>query len=135
MISMIATAQTSSMKISQQPYSMQMAETSMNIWKDSFSSKWTYDMGVVLKGIEGVWNATGDGKYFRYIQQSMDFYVDKDGNIKAYRQDEFNLDNVNNGRILLLLYKVTNNEKYWKAATQLREQLKKQPRTLDGGFW
>jgi unsaturated rhamnogalacturonyl hydrolase len=121
-------------------YAIQMAETSMSLWKDSFSldnrpAKWTYDQGVMLKGIEGVWNATGDGKYFRYIQQCMDFFVDKDGKIKTYRQDEFNIDNVNNGRVLLFLYKVTNNEKYWKAATQLREQLKKHPRTSEGGFW
>jgi unsaturated rhamnogalacturonyl hydrolase len=121
-------------------YSRALAETAMAIWKDSFSldnkpAKWTYDQGVILKGIEGVWNATGDGKYFRYIQRSMDFFVDKDGNIKTYKQDEFNIDNVNNGRILLLLYKVTGNEKYWKAATLLREQLKKHPRTSEGGFW
>jgi unsaturated rhamnogalacturonyl hydrolase len=112
-----------------------MASTIMNIWKDSFSAKWSYDQGVVLKGIEGIWNNTGDGKYFRYIQQSMDFFVDKDGNIKGYKQDEFNIDNINNGKLLLLLYKVTNNEKYWKAATLLREQLRKHPRTLEGGFW
>ena len=126
--------------VSSVPLSQQMAATAMTAWKDSFSldnkpAKWTYDQGVVLKGIEGVWNVTGDGKYFRYMQQSMDFFVDKDGNIKTYKQDEFNIDNVNNGRILLLLYKVTNNEKYWKAATQLREQLRKHPRTSDGGFW
>jgi unsaturated rhamnogalacturonyl hydrolase len=113
----------------------QMTATVMNVWKDSFSSKWSYDQGVMLKGIEGVWNRTGDGKYFRYIQRSMDFYVDNDGNIKNYKQDEFNIDNVNNGKLLLLLYKVTNNEKYWKAATLLREQLRKHPRTSEGGFW
>jgi unsaturated rhamnogalacturonyl hydrolase len=120
--------------------SQQMTATAMNIWKDSFSldnkpAKWTYDQGVILKGIEGAWNKTGDGKYFRYIQQSMDFFVDKDGHVKTYKQDEFNIDNVNNGRMLLLLYKVTNNEKYWKAAMQLRDQLRKQPRTAEGGFW
>src|SRR5262252_2346210 len=119
---------------------VQMASTAMEIWKDSFTidnkpAKWTYDQGVVLKGIEGVWNNTGDGKWFRYIQHQMDFYIDKDGSIRTYKQDDFNIDNINNGRILLLLYKVTNDEKYWKAAQRLREQLSKQPRTSDGGFW
>jgi unsaturated rhamnogalacturonyl hydrolase len=118
----------------------EMSETVMNIWKDSFSldnkpAKWTYDQGVILKGIEGLWNMTGDGSYFKYLQKCMDFFVDKDGNIKTYKKDEFNLDNVNNGRILLLLFKVTNDEKYWKAATLLRDQLKDQPRTSEGGFW
>ena len=118
----------------------QMALTAINTWKDSFSidnksAKWTYDQGVVLKAIEGVWNNTGDGKCFRYIQQAMDFYIDKGGNIRTYKQNEFNIDNINNGRILLLLYKVTNDEKYWRAADYLREQLSKQPRTSEGGFW
>lgn len=118
----------------------QMALTATNIWKDSFSmdskpAKWTYDEGVVLKGVEGVWNKTGEGRWFKYIQQAMDFFVDKNGNIKTYRADDFNTDNINNGRILLLLYKVTNDEKYWKAATILREQLTMQPRTSGGGFW
>ena len=118
-----------------------MANTAMSLWKDSLTMdaskpvKWSYDQGVVLKGVEGVWNKTGDGKYFKYIQHSMDFFVSKDGGVRTYKQDEFNIDNVNNGRILLLLYKVTNDEKYWKAATQFREQLKKHPRTSEGGFW
>jgi unsaturated rhamnogalacturonyl hydrolase len=119
----------------QKNLSEKMAATVMNTWKDSFSAKWNYDQGVVLKGIEGVWNKTGDGKYFRYIQHNMDFFVEKDGNLRTYKQEEFNIDNVNNGRLLLLLYKVTNDEKYWKAATLLREQLRMQPRTQEGGFW
>jgi unsaturated rhamnogalacturonyl hydrolase len=39
------------------------------------------------------------------------------------------------GRVLLLLYKETRQEKYLKAATHLREQLKTHPRTSEGGFW
>ncbi|MFX8992052.1 glycoside hydrolase family 88 protein, partial [Acinetobacter baumannii] len=84
---------------------------------------------------ENIWYATGDAKYFAYIQKQIDFFVDKDGNIKTYKQDEFNIDHVNNGKSLLTLYSVTGNEKYWKAATQLREQLRSQPRTKEGGFW
>jgi unsaturated rhamnogalacturonyl hydrolase len=119
-----------------------MASTAMKaLWKDAsknesgMPSKWTYDHGVVLKGIEGVWHATGDGKYFDYIKQSMDYYVNPDGTIRTYKLDDYNLDNINNGRILLLLYKVTGQEKYMKAAALLRKQLETQPRTSDGGFW
>jgi unsaturated rhamnogalacturonyl hydrolase len=119
-----------------------MAATAMNaLWRDASKNelgrpaKWTYDHGVVLKGIEGVWYATGDGKYFDYIKQSMDHYVNADGTIRTYSLDDYNLDNVNNGRVLLLLYKVTGQDKYLKAAMLLREQLKTHPRTSDGGFW
>lgn len=125
---------------SAQSYSKEMTATAMNLWKDSFSldnkpAKWTYDMAVILKGVENVWYATGDGQYFNYLKKLTDGFIQKDGEIKTYKQDEYNLDNVNNGKILLSLYRITGDTKYWKAATTLREQLKTQPRNNEGGFW
>ena len=124
-----------------QAWSQQLAATAMSLWKDSFSmragqpAKWSYDQGVILKGIEGIWTATGDGKYFNYIQKQMDYFVSDNGNIKGYKADEHNLDNVNNGKLLLLLYRVTGKDKYKKAVDLLRAQLKDQPRNSEGGFW
>ena len=103
--------------------------------KGAKGPKWTYDMGVVLEGAAAVWRNTGDGKYFKYIQSSMDAYLDKEGNINTYKPDDFNIDNIKNGRSLLLLYKVTGQQKYLLAATKLYDQLQKQPRTQEGGFW
>jgi unsaturated rhamnogalacturonyl hydrolase len=122
-------------------FSEGMAATVMSRWKNSWETqpdrteKWSYDQGVVLKGIEGLWLNTADGKYFRFIQESMDRFVKDDGTIRTYAVDEYNIDNINNGRILLLLYKVTGQEKYLKAASRLREQLRTHPRTSEGGFW
>src|SRR6185436_12901896 len=121
-------------------YEESIAKTVMDSWKDSFAldgktAKWTYDMGVILKGFEGLWLNTGDAKYYNYIQQQMDFFVREDGTIKTYKQDEYNIDNVNNGKLLLLLYRVTLKDKYLKAAKLLREQLRQHPRTNEGGFW
>jgi unsaturated rhamnogalacturonyl hydrolase len=123
------------------PLSEGMAATAMTLWNDSWATesgkpeKWTYDQGVVLKGIESVWHNTADGKYFSYIQKSMDRFVNADGTIRTYKLEDYNLDNVLLGRVLLLLYKVTGQEKYRKAASLLREQLRSQPRTSEGGFW
>lgn len=123
----------------QQPLSQQMAATVMNIWKDSIpvgsQTKWSYDMGVVLKGFEGIWMNTGDVKYFNAIQAKMDWFVQNDGTIKGYELDEYNIDHVNNGKLVLLLYRITGKEKYKKAADLLRSQLKTHPRTNEGGFW
>jgi unsaturated rhamnogalacturonyl hydrolase len=123
------------------PYAAAMAETVMTIWKDSLTTqpgkpaKWTYDQGVILKGIEGLWKATADKKYFDYIRKSMDFFLDENGNIRTYKFDEYTLDNITPARSLLLLYNVTGQEKYLKAVQQLRRQLTTQPRTNAGGFW
>jgi unsaturated rhamnogalacturonyl hydrolase len=122
-------------------YAKEMAKTVMSIWKDSLSSgngrpaKWTYDQSVVLQGIQGLWKATGDGKYFNYIQKSMDLFVDAEGNIRTYEFDKFNIDNIAPGRELLLLYNVTGKKKYMEAANTLRKQLNSQPRINEGGFW
>lgn len=103
--------------------------------KGAKGPKWTYDMGVVLEGATAAWRSTGDGTYFKYVQSSMDAYLDKEGNINTYKPEDFNIDNVKNGRSLLMLYKVTGQQKYLLAANKLYDQLQKQPRTKEGGFW
>lgn len=123
------------------PVSERMAATVMTVWKDSVSSdpsrpdRWAYEQGVLLTGMEAVWLNTGDGRYFSYIQHLVDRFIADDGTIKTYKLEDYNIDNVQQGRILLLLYKVTGQEKYRKAAANLREQLRNHPRTSEGGFW
>jgi unsaturated rhamnogalacturonyl hydrolase len=113
----------------------------LTIWKDypgaaaGRTPRWTYEQGVVLLGITQVWKKTGDQKYFDYIKQTLDHYVADDGTIRTYRAEEYNLDNVLLGRMLLLLYRETKAEKYRKAAALVRSQLSKHPRTSEGGFW
>ena len=135
----ILSAQEMIQRLQSGQYAKDMANTVMNTWKDSFSltgpAKWSYDMGVVLKGFEGLWRNTGDAAYYNYIQKQMDFFVNDDGTIRTYKPDEYNIDHINNGKLVLLLYKVLQKEKYLKAVKLLREQLKTQPRTNEGGFW
>lgn len=118
--------------------SEQAAATAMTaLWTNSggYPARWTYDHGLVLKGIERVYLATNDKQYLDFIQRSMDHFVNDDGSIRTYKLDEYNIDNINPGRNLLFLYKTTGQEKYRKAAALLREQLKTHPRTTEGGFW
>ena len=43
----------------EKPLSQQVAATVLKIWPDTIpvgsQGKWSYDMGVVLKGFEGIW--------------------------------------------------------------------------------
>src|SRR5690349_21350289 len=122
-------------------WSERMAATAMTRWAKSWETdpakteRWSYEQGVLLKGIENVWLNTADGKYFSFIQRSIDRFVTDDGNIKTFKLEDYNLDNVNEGKLLLTLYRVTEKEKYKKAADLLRQQLKTHPRTHEGGFW
>ncbi|HEY8784607.1 MAG TPA: glycoside hydrolase family 88 protein [Mucilaginibacter sp.] len=138
LICIIVLLLTGSLVVSAQqlPLSQQMANTAMKLWSDTSKSiRWTYDQGVVLKGVEGVWKQTAEKKYFKYIQNYIDSLVSANGEIKKYKKDDYSLDNILCGRSVLMLYNVLLKEKYYKAAQQLREQLKTQPRNPDGGFW
>ncbi|MBB5437843.1 unsaturated rhamnogalacturonyl hydrolase [Pedobacter sp. AK017] len=116
------------------PLSDQMAATVMEIWPER-AKKWSYDHGVVQDGMDALWKRSGNASYFKYIQNDMDGFISADGTIDTYSQEHVNIDNVKNGTVLLDLYKITGQQKYFKAATTLWEQLKIQPRTKQGSFW
>lgn len=113
------------------------AKTSDSVMRrrPEINTKWEYEDGVVLQGMDFVWKQTGDRKYLDYIIKSMDLFVDDVGNIPKYSLEEFNIDHVNNGKILLSLYKETRDERYKTAACLLRNQLRSHPRTSEGAFW
>ena len=124
------------------PLSERLADTLMNrIWLEDdgtpvgIPQKWTYEQGVQLKAVEQVWYATGNPKYFNFIKRGMDFWYDENGKLNGYDLDEYNIDHITPGRGMLTLYRVTNDEKYKKAAELIRSQLKTHPRTKEGGFW
>lgn len=127
--------------VGQIPVSERLADTAMNrLWLDDRNQpgiprNWNYEQGVVLKGIEEMWYATGDPKYFRHIQKGMDYWIDENGNHKNYDPQEYNIDHITPGLAMMLLYRATNNDKYLKMVELLRSQLKTHPRTKEGGFW
>jgi unsaturated rhamnogalacturonyl hydrolase len=123
------------------PWSIRMAESEMQrrgdsfLFNDSTKTSWVYETAVFLKGLEQVWRQTGDKKYFAYIKKFVDSYVGPDGSIKTYELEEYNIDHVNPGKVLLTLYNATQDEKYKKAAFLNMQQLETHPRTKEGGFW
>jgi unsaturated rhamnogalacturonyl hydrolase len=96
---------------------------------------WNYELGTLLEGIDSVWLDTTDPRYFNYIKSSVDQFVEPDGTIPTRNVEEYQLDNILLGRQLLLLYGVTQEPRYAKAAELLNQQLQQQPRTPSGGFW
>lgn len=97
--------------------------------------RWDYTSGLMLTAIEQVWSRTGERRYFDYIKANIDRFVDASGDIDTYDPDEFNLDQINMGKALFLLYRQTGEERYKKALFKLRDQLRSHPRTREGGFW
>jgi unsaturated rhamnogalacturonyl hydrolase len=125
----------------QQTLTKQMASATIQRWpKGRFSSpekpwRWNYELGTLLEGMDAAWYATADGRYYRYIKDSIDPFITADGAISTYERQEYTLDSILAGRQLLLLYRVTLDKRYYEAATELRRQIESQPRNASGGFW
>lgn len=99
------------------------------------ADRWRYESGVVLLGLEHTWRQTGDGAIWDYVRANMDAFVGPDGDIRTYQADEYNLDQINQGKLLFSLLHETRDERYRLAARRLRQQLRTHPRTSGGGFW
>ena len=127
--------------LAQIPYYERMANTAMEkvVVESKFTTskglKWTYDLGVPLEGILEVWRSTANGTYFNFVKEWMDKYVDTEGNILNYTAEEYNIDHVKNGKVLIALFKATGDKKYLNACHTLYGQMQTHPRTNEGGFW
>lgn len=99
------------------------------------SPKWEYSNGLVCSAMLKTWEATGNDKYYNYVRFYTDSLINDDGSIKTYKKSDFNIDRVNSGKILFTLYEKTGDEKYRLAIDTLRDQMRDQPRTSEGGFW
>ncbi len=98
-------------------------------------TKWNYEQGLILEAFYQVYKYSDDKKYYEFIKNNIDQYVDNEGKINTYKYDAFNLDLINPGRVLLNLYCKTKENKYKIAADTLRKQITNQPRTKSSGFW
>ncbi len=96
---------------------------------------WNYIDGCMITALLCAHEITGEQKYFDFAEKFIDYYVSEDGSILGYSVDKFNLDDINEGRVLFDLYKQTGKEKYKKAIFLLHSQIEKQPRTNTGNFW
>ncbi|HEX3052188.1 MAG TPA: glycoside hydrolase family 88 protein, partial [Aggregatilineaceae bacterium] len=97
--------------------------------------KWAYEWGLALKGVLEVWKATGESKYFDYVKRNVDLLVQDNGSIRTYQPEDYNIDQINAGKVLFPLVKQTGDERYLKAIQLVRSQLRTHPRTKEGGFW
>jgi unsaturated rhamnogalacturonyl hydrolase len=116
------------------PWSIRMAESIMER-TPILKTRWHYELGTVLVGFQQLYEATGDRRYFDFIKTNIDEFVREDGTIDTYEVEEYNLDQINSGKLLFLLYDETGEERYRQAAQLLRRQLEEHPRTSEDGYW
>ena len=98
-------------------------------------ASWNYIDGCMITALLAMSDITGDARYFDFAESFIDWFVLDDGTIRTYDRKKYNLDDINEGRVLFPLYAKTGKEKYKKAAGNLYRQIQEQPRTFEGNFW
>lgn len=96
---------------------------------------WNYIDGCMMIALLNLHKITGSQKYFDFAEKFLDYYVLEDGSLRGYKEEDYNLDNLCEGRPLFDVYAATGKEKYRRAIETLYGQVKRQPRTAEGSFW
>ena len=98
-------------------------------------NKWNYIDGCMITACLSLYQTTGDEKFLVFSRNFLDYFVKDHGVIETYDPQEYNLDNVNQGKNLFTLYDLTGEQRYRDAIETIRSQLETQPRTREGNFW
>ena len=100
-----------------------------------YKGKWCYEDGCLLQGALLLYKVTLEERYLNFIENYLKIFIGNDGEIKGYQKEEYNIDNINAGKVLFDIYKITKEEKYKKALDKLYEQILTHPRVEEGNFW
>jgi unsaturated rhamnogalacturonyl hydrolase len=114
----------------------EMARLGDNLeWKPGGKAKWDYTTGLFTFALLKLNEQTNDPRDLEFAEAAIGSFITPDGEINGYKPQDESLDNIAPGRTVLVLWQITQDERYRNAATLLRKQLDTQPRTGDGGFW
>ena len=103
--------------------------------KEGKINGWNYIDGCMMIALLNMHKITGEKRYYDFAENFLDYYVFEDGSIRGFNEEEYNLDNICEGRVLFDVYAMSGKEKYRKAIDTLYGQILRQPRTHEGNFW
>lgn len=102
---------------------------------EPYKGKWCYEDGCLLQGAMLLYKATNEERYLKFILAYLNEFIGENGEIKGYSKEEYNIDNINAGKVLFDIYKITKEEKYKKVIEILYNQILTHPRVEQGNFW
>lgn len=69
--------------------------------------RWAYVPGMLLMAVARAGVQHGESEYLSFMQRHMDSFIGEDGSIRTYSLEEYNLDQINQGKNLFYLYRQT----------------------------
>ena len=103
--------------------------------KEGKINGWNYIDGCMMIALLNMHKITGQKRYYDFAENFLDYYVFEDGSLRGFKEEDYNLDNICEGRVLFDVYRMSGKEKYRKAIETLYGQIQRQPRTHEGNFW
>ena len=97
--------------------------------------KWEYTPTLMARAFLELYARTGDTVYLNHVQRFAELFIGEDGAILTYKQSLYNMDRIQGGNFLIMLNEIDPKPQYAMAIETLRDQLREQPRTTEGGFW
>ncbi|HUG09918.1 MAG TPA: glycoside hydrolase family 88 protein [Opitutaceae bacterium] len=99
-------------------------------------ARWDYTTSLLGLSMLKLADATGDRAYAEWGAKTVESFVADDGSIRTYKMEEFNIDMIPPGKVMLARWEQGVREPRLRTAIEtMREQMQKHPRTSDGGFW
>ena len=99
------------------------------------NTKYSYKSAIMLEAMYKASCVLDNPKMFEYVKNFMDYYVQEDGSVRTFRLEEYSMDQIRMGNIMLRFLELTGQDKYRKAVDMFYKMLQSQPRTPSGGFW
>ena len=98
--------------------------------------RWSYVMGIELESMLDTYLKYGGESIRKYCQEYTDTMINANGEIRTYKIEDYNLDQIRTGHFVARMYQLYPEAKNLKAIQTLMKQLSKQPRTVvDKVFW
>ena len=98
--------------------------------------KWSYVMGIELESMLDTYLKYGGEDIRKYCQEYTDTMINQKGEIRTYKIEDYNLDQIRTGHFVARMYQLYPEKKNLLAMQTLMRQLKDQPRTVqDKVFW
>lgn len=99
------------------------------------NTKYSYKSAIMLEAVYKASRVLSDQGMLDFVKGFLDCFVAEDGSVRTYELEEYSMDQVRMGNIMLTFLSLTGQEKYKKATEMFFRQLQGQPRTPSGGYW
>ncbi len=99
------------------------------------NTPYSYKSSILLEALFRASRILGNEEIFNYVNDMINYYIPEDGVVTTYKLEDYSMDQVRMGNLVIDFYKLTGQKKYKTALDLFYKQLQGQPRTPSKGFW